>query len=178
MSKQQDLVGMVVGKLTVIERLGSRPRYTKTAVFWRCVCECGNYVETVTNVLKQGDIKSCGCVKLSKGEAAKNAVILGYKNGAKSRDLNFCLSVVECENLFQGRCYYCNCLPTNVRKLTRSNGTYSYNGIDRIDNNKDYTIENCVSCCKMCNRLKSNLSVAGFLTKIADIYHMRVEYNV
>jgi hypothetical protein len=30
-------------------------------------------------------------------------------------------------------------------------GEWVYNGIDRVDNNKQYIKENLVSCCKKCN---------------------------
>ncbi|MEW6238393.1 MAG: hypothetical protein AB1656_23665 [Candidatus Omnitrophota bacterium] len=38
------------------------------------------------------------------------------------------------------------------------------NGIDRFDNIKGYTKENCVPCCKHCNYVKGNLSIEDFET--------------
>jgi deoxycytidylate deaminase len=32
-------------------------------------------------------------------------------------------------------------------------------GIDRIDNNVGYTIDNCVACCRVCNWMKMQMDV-------------------
>jgi len=46
-------------------------------------------------------------------------------------------------------------------------------GVDRVDNTKGYTKENCVPCCKICNRLKSDLTKEEF-----EEYQKRVkEFN-
>ena len=58
--KNEDLTGEKFGKLTVLtlvrERRGGRR-------VWKCRCECGKYTEVVTDKLKQGNIRSCGCIK-------------------------------------------------------------------------------------------------------------------
>ena len=44
--------------------------------------------------------------------------------------------------LVRGKCYYCGRDgDSHLRNLR-------YCGIDRVDNNKDYTMDNVVSCCK------------------------------
>ena len=47
---------------------------------------------------------------------------------------------------------------------------FLYNGIDRKDNNIGYIIENCVSCCGICNRMKMDMSYDDFLNHIRLIY--------
>lgn len=42
-------------------------------------------------------------------------------------------------------------------------------GIDRIDSNQGYTIENCRPCCKVCNIMKSNMSEDEFYSHIKKI---------
>jgi hypothetical protein len=49
------------------------------------------------------------------------------------------------------------------------NGQWTYNGLDRIDNAKPYTMENVVPCCATCNRAKLNLTVEEFLARIKSI---------
>ena len=39
---------------------------------------------------------------------------------------------------------------------------FKYNGIDRINNSKGYTIDNCVPCCFMCNYSKNNHSLSDW----------------
>ena len=40
------------------------------------------------------------------------------------------------------------------------------NGIDRINSDKGYTIDNCVPCCAQCNHMKLDYTTEEFLTKI------------
>jgi hypothetical protein len=77
------------------------------------------------------------------------------QRNAYSRGLLFTLSESEYENLIIRPCYYCG-----FYSLTR------FNGIDRIDNNKGYILENCISCCKMCNMIKYSQHPNEFLDKI------------
>jgi hypothetical protein len=55
-----DLTGMKFGKLTVLNDTKKR-KYGQ--VVWKCSCECGGYIETVTGHLKIGRAKSCGCMR-------------------------------------------------------------------------------------------------------------------
>ena len=59
-----DLSGQKFGRLTVVER---RENYIdpkgKQRSKWRCECECGNIVDVVGSVLKNGHTKSCGCLR-------------------------------------------------------------------------------------------------------------------
>lgn len=67
-SQRSIKIGDKFGKLTVIEELGLRP-YTEghSRMWYKCQCECGNIVEKNGNILKNGQTKSCGCLK-SAGE--------------------------------------------------------------------------------------------------------------
>jgi hypothetical protein len=51
-------------------------------------------------------------------------------------------------------CYYCKSQKEN-----------EVNGIDRVDNSKGYTKDNCVSCCQFCNRMKLIYHPDFFITK-------------
>ena len=53
----QDLKGKKFGKLTVLERVGTKVR----SPYWKCQCDCGNIVYTTSGVLKNGKT-DCGCV--------------------------------------------------------------------------------------------------------------------
>ena len=45
------------------------------------------------------------------------------------------------------------------------------NGIDRKDSTKGYSIDNCVPCCPMCNKMKQTFTEEEFLNQIAKIYN-------
>lgn len=62
-NRAEDLSNRRFGKLTVIER-----DYTKeNGCYWKCKCDCGNYISIRSGNLKNGITTSCGCIK-SKGE--------------------------------------------------------------------------------------------------------------
>lgn len=96
-----------------------------------------------------------------------------YKTRAKKSGKTFSLTREEFYQLSQYNCYYCGTPPQlmSQRKLRNNKlKPHPFNGIDRIDNNKGYTIGNCLTCCSLCNRMKSNTTVADFIQKINMIY--------
>lgn len=58
-SVAEDLTGRVFGHLTAIRRTANR--YGRTC--WLCRCDCGNETEAPEDVLVQGSVLSCGCLK-------------------------------------------------------------------------------------------------------------------
>lgn len=68
----KDLSNQVFGYLKVIERAGSqRPKNGEkhnVRAMWLCECECKRQVVVTGESLRNGDITSCGCKKISKYE--------------------------------------------------------------------------------------------------------------
>lgn len=58
----KDETGKKYGKLTVISLVKKSPH-----AIWKCLCECGNYIEVSGISLRSGNTMSCGCLQ-SKGE--------------------------------------------------------------------------------------------------------------
>lgn len=82
-----------------------------------------------------------------------------YKKQARDRGIPFELSKESFTGfVLSDKCRYCECNPFQY-----SNGTIIL-GIDREDNNLGYTDDNCVPCCKNCNRRKGTKSVDEFLS--------------
>lgn len=81
------------------------------------------------------------------------------KKGAAQRNLVVELTPEQHKELISKRCYLCGDLPKY------------FHGIDRVDNDVGYIFENCRTCCKMCNFMKSNHTLEDFLrqcNKIVD----------
>ena len=97
-----------------------------------------------------------------------------YIRGAKARDISFFLSHKEFENLVFKNCAYCGSSPSRIIKS--SINEIKVNGIDRIDSNGDYVYENCITCCTLCNRLKSDMNRIEFLEHIAKIAKHNIFY--
>ena len=95
-----------------------------------------------------------------------------YIQGARKRKLNFSLTLEQFIILIQQNCCYCGDSPAFVRRHpSHKNEFILYNGIDREDNQKDYTLDNCVTCCNFCNTAKLHHSTEFFLEKIKKIYN-------
>lgn len=92
------------------------------------------------------------------GVSSYNRLVRQYKKTASARNLEFALSDDVFRNLVTGNCHYCGLIPNQTMKSKDCNGEFVYNGIDRVDNKQGYVASNCVSCCKICNRAKNNLS--------------------
>ena len=81
------------------------------------------------------------------------------KKSAGYRKLAFTLTEEDVKHIVTQPCFYCNTFKCET------------SGIDRVDSSIGYILENCVPCCFMCNRMKSNYSAEDFIEqckKIAD----------
>ncbi len=99
-----------------------------------------------------------------------NHVYDDYRQGAKQRELKFNLTKEEAWSIFIQRCHYCNSDLCHKQISKYGCGDFSHNGIDRVNNDLGYSIENCVPCCVNCNRLKSTESKEGFLEWVEKVY--------
>lgn len=65
---RNDLRGKKFGRLTVIERNGSKG---SNSIAWDCLCECGNIKKRVSAAhLRNGAVKSCGCLAVESSRRA------------------------------------------------------------------------------------------------------------
>jgi hypothetical protein len=171
-----NLINRKFGKLLVIEEL-EKNKHSK--IMWLCKCDCGNYKKINGDYLKSGDTKSCGCFQ-SESVIERNMkpkyhwifTILREtaKKSGKCCELTYG-DVCEFTNIIN--CHYCN---ENI--MWKEHGvkgqTHGYQ-LDRKDNSIGYTMENCVVCCKSCNRIKGNkfthtemLKIGPFIKTIID----------
>ena len=59
-----NLTGKRFGKLTVLSLSKTRDLREGQRV-WNCLCDCGNKTRVITSSLKNGNTKSCGCLKIN-----------------------------------------------------------------------------------------------------------------
>lgn len=186
----RDLTGCRFGRLLVKEFAGYIERRTPT---WLCLCDCGTekVLRSTSLLTTKQATRSCGCllrehgsIKVKKlnekfanrqpGETAFIGLYNTYNNNARYRGYEFCLSKQQALELFKQNCYYCGVEPkqgANLQETTGVNGNFLFNGIDRVDNTKGYYVENCVTCCGMCNKMKSTYSTTEFREHIQKIYN-------
>lgn len=86
-----------------------------------------------------------------------------YKYAAKTRDLEFTITFEQFKALLRDTCLICN---SNINI-----------GVDRLDSSKGYIIENCISCCDVCNKMKLDHSFDFFIKHIKKIYDYNFSEN-
>jgi len=139
---------------------------------WIFQCECGKHLRATATAVSRGRKKSCGCRQYD-GRAAnhnrksperwtRELSIWHGKANANARNLSWTLTDEQAWSLLRGDCKYCGASPGRFMKRKGRGGEIPINGIDRVDSNLGYTIENTVPCCKICNLAKNVLSEHEF----------------
>ena len=127
-------------------------------------CQCGK-------LKTRGSVHCMGCysLRLSTGESAFNAVWNDYIQQSRRRNLKWYFIKRDARKLFESPCFYCGASPNTVKTIPKGQGSFVFNGIDRVDNSLGYTPENCVACWRVCNFMKQDMSVEDFLIHIRKI---------
>lgn len=115
--------------------------------------------------------------RLADGVAAFNSLYGSYKRNAKvSSKVPFELTKEQFMEITKRNCDYCGGPPVSeragdaLRTRGKDSGRYVYNGIDRKDSGKGYTVENTVPCCSKCNYMKSNMPLDEFISRVEKIH--------
>jgi len=98
---------------------------------------------------------------LESNENKKNSKELQYNvysRNANLKNLEFTISFEDYSNVVTKECHYC--------ALIQEKG---FNGIDRKDQSVGYIVDNCVSCCKMCNYMKGSTCDEVFIKRVEHI---------
>lgn len=148
MPKLIDITGHKYGFLTV---LGISHRNDRGIILWDCLCDCGNEIKTYSNNLRSGNAKSCGCYHK---KVVSNS---SRKHGMSRSDENKIYRSIKdrCTNPLNKR--YQSYGGRGIRICERWLGDDGFENffndmgvkpfvgasIDRIDNNKGYSPENC-----------------------------------
>lgn len=170
-NKSLDITGRAFGRLTAVSRYDG-----EGATQWNCLCDCGKSVVVKLSNLQSGNTRSCGCFRhelhtLPGRDKAINDVIYEYTSSARKRNLIYALTREDAVKLFDGTCHYCGSPPSRIKAAkSRTGKALIYNGIDRVDNEKGYTLDNCVSCCFPCNRFKGDRTLEDFKKHVRAIY--------
>jgi hypothetical protein len=89
----------------------------------------------------------------------QNRVFYSYQKDAKKRGIDFHLTKDEFIEIIKQKCVYCGDISNEKQ----------FNGIDRVDSRRHYTLDNCVSACTLCNYLKHATPVEIFFQRIEHI---------
>jgi hypothetical protein len=150
----KDITGKIFGRLTVIGQAGRTELYR---VLWHCRCECGKEKIALSKTLLNGMTRSCGCLReeTTRNRSIKHGASQGHEktaeyklwmsmrrrchrheNAAEYRDRG----ITVCER-------WQNSFPNFLADMgPRPQGTHGKRPmytLDRRDNDKGYSPENC-----------------------------------
>ena len=182
-------VGAKYGRLTVVENLGTdHTKHNRVMV----ECDCGSARKTVyASRIKSGATRSCGCLNVESGkktchinrtkastETPFKRLMKMYKSNASQRSIEFELDRDQFMAILVSPCHFCGRLPIEQTESGTASGVdfvgrRLYGGVDRFVNAIGYTKENCVPCCKACNRSKLDLSSESFLRHALSIAYLQ-----
>lgn len=141
---------------------------------WNIQCVICHWTEERFIESKNAFNRRCKhCQGLPKGEAGFNILRRSYyrKGCPKEKENN--LTTEQFRHLVSSPCHYCGVLPSSkcLKRRTKNTwGEFTYNGIDRKDSSKHYTLENCVPCCHWCNRAKNAYSYEEYVAHMKEIF--------
>jgi hypothetical protein len=180
--RKLNLIGQKYHKLIVLEEA---PTINGRSA-WLCRCDCGVLKIIKTENLRDGSTQSCGC--WNREQSSKRAENMYSKcikyapeEASARRIWQKTYQEMPYEDFYmfsQQNCYYCGEPPSNYQNVAtklssqnmKKNGNFTYNGLDRLDNSKPHSKENCVACCKYCNYAKRERSVDDFKLWIKKVY--------
>lgn len=151
MGKRIDLTGQDFGRLRVVKHAGTT---ADGHALWLCQCTCGKEVFVSGNALRRGNTKSCGCYNRDVSTArivAKNTThggtgtrLFRIWSNMKTRCYN--PNAINYDN-YGGRgitvCDEWRDDFTTFREWALANGYTNSLTLDRIDNDRGYSPDNC-----------------------------------
>lgn len=179
------------GRLLVIRKL-PKDEFDNRSIkrsLYLCLCDCGTEKIIDAGNLKKA-VKSCGCWQKENAriQGQKQRTEMGflndywgeYRRTARNRGWEFDLTREDFISLVTSDCTYCGVEPKIRDKQNRVGIPVPVNGVDRVDSNKGYIVNNTVSCCEVCNRMKLNYTKEDFILqclKIVENYGTQLEHQ-
>jgi len=189
--ERNSVVGQQIEEIKILKVVGyttetSNLRITKNTVY-ECECKCGQIFQGRARDIKQGKILSCGCRKKENArklglsnliedeeQVPLNCAYSTYQKGSLKRNLDFQITREEFSTITSQNCFYCNSEPKQSYYYATTRKVRVFNGLDRKDNNKGYTLDNVVPCCKTCNFGKHNLTYTEYLDWIQRLIKYQI----
>jgi hypothetical protein len=170
-NKPVDYTNKKFNKLTAINFSHSeRKPWGRNIRYWSFKCDCGSLCIKESAKVAFGDIKHCGCENKKKLQGEEHVAYAVFQDSYDDGDLTF----EDFKWLSQQDCYLCSQWRPKTRKhRSKVDVSFSYHGLDRVDNSRSHDRDNVQPCCWPCNEMKKDKSLQEFLGEIEAIYKNR-----
>lgn len=170
--KAIDLTGQRFGKLVVLRKLTEKNGQN---YLWLCQCDCGSLVKSKSGRLRDGDLKSCGCLREKHGDHKSRL----YQTWADMKTRCFCKNNGRYQSYGGRGITVCpEWLKYSAFKSWAMANEYADNlQIDRIDNNGNYEPSNCRWVTPAKNTRNRNCVILSE-QDVIEIRHLLFNYNI
>lgn len=173
---RQDITGQRFGKLTVTGV--SRVRDSQNTILWNCLCDCGNKTRVKSATLKNGNTRSCGCLRVNNLKGADNPSAkrsiakcgfyvpttdewyeraVGVVDRAKKENVRFGFKTVSHFVKYLHEIAPKKCPVFGIKLVTSKGGPTDWSpSIDRIVPSKGYVPGNIQVISMLANKMKQN----------------------
>lgn len=168
-------VGDIVGTILITKKQ-IEPYYSKTSMMFYGICQTCSVERKLTlshvGVILKGRGGGCHCSRRRFGtDSEYKWRYQSYIQAAKKRSLSWNIEYKQFLEITKQKCYYCDAEPEMRPSHSKRWGfKFPMSGIDRIDSNRGYEIDNVVPCCSYCNQAKWDHDVQDFLLWIKRVY--------
>ena len=185
--KVPDRIGIKIDGCEVIDKKINN----SGGVMWLIKCGAGHTFYVGDKAVRCGDIRCNRCERhiRIRMEDREHVILhreymhnIRPRHKEKGNTIEDIISFEDYKRLVKQPCYYCGQEFSRVlkdiehtRKVQVSDTEVKMNGLDRVDNEKGYELNNVVPCCKDCNRMKSNKELSYFLNKVKVIYEKHIK---
>jgi len=189
----EQCIGQRFSKLIVLEFVEYRPTPKGARIpIVKVRCDCGLEKNVSLWDLRRGKTKTCNLNHPHYEDRSMPAFNMifehSYKRRAEKTGLEFTITREQFREISQRPCHYCGAPPshTSRRGKRKQRGVFltgnhlsqfAYNGLDRKDSSKGYTLKNVVPCCGTCNHAKHTMSYEDFIAWLDRIATFRGREN-
>lgn len=145
------------------------------------LCNCGTAFSLSMDydVYEVNQLRCQPCKRELSPDIGERYVFKRVKSDAARAGREFTLPFEWFKHMIHAPCHYCGAVDRNsINVASKRPGVwlvkdFRYNGLDRLENEVGYVIQNCVPCCVICNRAKNSMVYQEFIEWINSMIHYR-----
>lgn len=167
---RNSLSGQRFGKLVAGKTVRRKTPNGRLLIYYECFCDCGGSKIVRGSFLTLGTTRSCGCLYKEAADTRWSSkrviqvkyrrILSYYKTNATKRKILWNISPEDFSSIIEKDCFYCGSSP---KPRMFAGKEICCNGLDRVENDGNYSLDNVVPCCSQCNVGKYCQTVEEFV---------------